>query len=76
MRVKSDEVIPDRWFVCGIVETRPGEEYYFAVLRLPVYQFMGSIIDDRPRWHQLAVRFHGKHGFDTQWLHCDPPSST
>jgi hypothetical protein len=74
MRIKPYECIPCKWFVCGILEYGNGEEYYFAVLRLPSYQFMYSICYDRPQWHQLAIRFHGKRGFDVDWLLCDDRS--
>jgi hypothetical protein len=71
MRLKQDDPIPVRWFVCGIVEEGcvPHEEYYFFLLRLPSYQFMQGY-GRNLKWHQLSLWFHGKDGFDFQWLPC------
>lgn len=68
MRIKPYDLIPERWFVCGIAEETNGDEYYFAVLRLPSYQFMRSIETDWYEWHQLAWLWHGKRGFKALWL--------
>jgi hypothetical protein len=74
VHIKLYEAIPVRTFVCGTMEADDGQDYYFAVLRLPSYQLMPSWRMDRDEWHQLAIRFHGKHGFDMQWLPCEPPT--
>lgn len=68
MRIKQYEAIPARWFVAGTIDYGDGEEYWFFVLRLPSYQFMRSWETDLDEWHQLAFRFHGKRGFDFQWI--------
>lgn len=73
MHIKLWEAIPERWFVCGTIEHHKGGEYYFAVLRLPSYQFMNSLVYDAPRWHQLALMFHGLYGFKFEWLLCTAP---
>lgn len=65
---RRDGAIPKRWFVCGIMESRDGTEYYFAVLRLPSWQLRPSIVTDRDEWHQLALTFHGRDGFAFRWF--------
>jgi hypothetical protein len=68
VRIKQHEATPDRWFVAGTIAYQNGTEYSFMVLRLPSYQMMQSLLTLRMDWHQLAFRYHGKHGFDFEWL--------
>lgn len=73
MRIKQHQAIPERWFVAGTIEYQSGEEYHFAVLRLPSYRLMESFLYLRPCWHQLAVMYHGRDGFQIEWLLCTAP---
>ena len=72
MRIKEGDLIPRRWFVCGIFEHGDGSEYYFAVLRLPSYQYKRDFYSGFYQWHQLGIIFHGKHGFRTAWFPLGP----
>lgn len=73
MRIKQYHAIPEKWFVAGTIEYENGEEYSFAVLRLPSYQLLESWIHRRPCWHQLAITYHGREGFRIEWLLCTAP---
>lgn len=69
MRLKQYEAIPPfRWFTCGTFDYDNGEEYWFAILKLPSWQWMECFWTLQYCWHQLAIRFHGKHGFSMAWL--------
>lgn len=68
MRVKQNYPIPDRAFVCGVIEGPQDEfgvpeESYFFTLRLPSYGYMYDIVRDRDRWAQRVLVYHGKYGF-------------
>lgn len=71
MRIKRYEPIPRRWWVAGILEEGGGDEYYFAALRLPSYQWGVDISLDQYRWLQLTIFWHGLDGFRILWLPCD-----
>jgi hypothetical protein len=70
MRIKPYQVIPDRWFVAGILECGDGNEYHFAVLRLPSYRWGLDLYYQEHRWLQLAIFYHGRDGFSINWLPC------
>ncbi len=68
MRIKRWHPIPDRVFVCGVMEGAVDEfgvteETFFFALRLPSYGYMYDITRDQDRWAQRVLWYHGKHGF-------------
>lgn len=70
LRIMPWECIPERWFVTGILVSgnANGDEYRFAVLRLPSYRMGTSLYHQKPEWQQLAIFYHGRDGFSLEWL--------
>ena len=69
MRVKLNEMVPDKRFVCGIreyVDEKTGEkrEEYFFLLKLPSYGMDYCIQYDDFKWCQRTLAWRGNHGFD------------
>ncbi len=60
--------IPEHWFVVGTLVIGDGDEYHFAVLRLPSYRMGLSLVMRQPEWQQLAIFYHGRDGFSLEWL--------
>lgn len=70
LRIKPYEAIPFRWWTFCILEVGNGEEYYFAALRLPSYQWGHDLYQNIYRWLQLTITWHGRDGFSACWLPC------
>lgn len=73
-RFDEYSLLPDKWFVLGLVKDGPHDllgqqDYYFVRLRLPSYQFMWSPCHAEDRWHQLTITYHGRRGFAVHWLY-------
>lgn len=72
LRIRDHSLLPGRWFVTGIHETAPHDafgpsEYRFAMLRLPIWQWGFKPWSCDYGWLQLALSYHGKHGFTFHW---------